>query len=370
MSPPPGVGGGDTIAILTSCTASLENPGSGDTVILSAQVENVSAGDTRADLYVGFSFNDARTGKVRTKPEFVAAKGGSATFTRTVDAGGSYLPVGTNIVECYLIWFDNGKNHDMDRTGSGRCLPNATVNVMPTFPETVPPYAVALRRHRVWMSTDKAWDAYKRRKQLVEPVFGIIKGQLAARRFLLRGIVNVSAEWTLLGGPFAMNPAAYCSNRPSDVQSSSSASRCQGRLPLPRCPLVRRRTGSHLSRVRVAHYEAADAGVPVLGRPSPIASATASSQRRRTSHSPSRNWGTSISLVSDQQPSKMLLIVSSFTLGILIFPASAALYVGKGIFRPGCRISCRRPAVELINVAVAFASADDNPVTGIQPLPM
>lgn len=64
------------------------------------------------------------------------------------------------------------------------------------------PHDAALRRHRVWMSTDEAWDAYRRRKHLVEPVFGIIKEQLAARRFLLRGFANVSAEWTLLGTAF------------------------------------------------------------------------------------------------------------------------------------------------------------------------
>ena len=64
------------------------------------------------------------------------------------------------------------------------------------------PYDAALRRHRVWMSTDEAKDAYKRRKPLVEPVFGIIKEQLAARRFLLHGMVNVSAEWTLLATAF------------------------------------------------------------------------------------------------------------------------------------------------------------------------
>ena len=67
---------------------------------------------------------------------------------------------------------------------------------------TIGPYDAALRRHRVWMSTDDARDAYKRRKPLVEPVFGIIKEQLAARRFLLRGFANVSAEWTLLGTAF------------------------------------------------------------------------------------------------------------------------------------------------------------------------
>ena len=39
-------------------------------------------------------------------------------------------------------------------------------------------------------------------ESLVEPVFGIIKEQLAARRSLLRGMANVSAEWTLLGTAF------------------------------------------------------------------------------------------------------------------------------------------------------------------------
>ena len=67
---------------------------------------------------------------------------------------------------------------------------------------SIGPYDAALRRHRVWMSTYEAWVAYKRRKQLVEPVFGIIKEQLAARRFLLRGFANVSSEWTLLAIAF------------------------------------------------------------------------------------------------------------------------------------------------------------------------
>ena len=154
--PTPTVQAGSGDAVLTSCMASPENPRSGDTVLLSARVENVSAGDTRADLYVGFSFNDARTGNVRTKPEFVA-KGGSATFTATADAGGNYLPVGTNTVECYLIWPDNGRNHDMDRTGPGRRLPNATVNVMPTPPDTPTPPAARTPRSG---HTDTDGDSY------------------------------------------------------------------------------------------------------------------------------------------------------------------------------------------------------------------
>ena len=45
------------------------------------------------------------------------------------------------------------------------------------------PYDPTLRRHRDWMSTDVAKKAYRRRKQLVEPLFGIIKEQMGVRRF-------------------------------------------------------------------------------------------------------------------------------------------------------------------------------------------
>ncbi len=64
------------------------------------------------------------------------------------------------------------------------------------------PYDTALLRHRSWMGTNEAQSALKRRKQLVEPVFGIIKEQQGLRRFLLRGIDNVAAEWTLLATTF------------------------------------------------------------------------------------------------------------------------------------------------------------------------
>ena len=64
------------------------------------------------------------------------------------------------------------------------------------------PYDAALRRHRVWRTTLAAKEAYRLRKQLVEPVFGIIKEQQRARRFLMRGLANVAAEWTMLAIAF------------------------------------------------------------------------------------------------------------------------------------------------------------------------
>ena len=67
---------------------------------------------------------------------------------------------------------------------------------------TIGPHDAVLCRHRSWMSTLAAKEAYRLRKQLVEPVFGIIKEQQVARRFLLRGLANVAAEWTMLATAF------------------------------------------------------------------------------------------------------------------------------------------------------------------------
>lgn len=59
-----------------------------------------------------------------------------------------------------------------------------------------------LRQHRTWMATPQAKEAYRLRKQLSEPVFAILKEQLGVRRFLLRGLVKVRAEWDLLCAAF------------------------------------------------------------------------------------------------------------------------------------------------------------------------
>ena len=66
----------------------------------------------------------------------------------------------------------------------------------------VGPHDAVLRRHRAWMSTWTAKEAYRLRKHLVEPVFGIIEEQQGARKFLLRGLANVAAEWTVLATAF------------------------------------------------------------------------------------------------------------------------------------------------------------------------
>jgi hypothetical protein len=56
----------------------------------------------------------------------------------------------------------------------------------------------AIGAHREWMATGKAKALYRRRKGLIEPVWGLIKDGQAGRRFLLRGLENVRAEWSLM----------------------------------------------------------------------------------------------------------------------------------------------------------------------------
>lgn len=53
-------------------------------------------------------------------------------------------------------------------------------------------------RHEKKLETEDAKTRYKKRKQTVEPVFGIIKSAMGFTRFHLRGIQNVAAEWLLV----------------------------------------------------------------------------------------------------------------------------------------------------------------------------
>jgi hypothetical protein len=63
-------------------------------------------------------------------------------------------------------------------------------------------YEAELRRHRVWMKTAEAKKAYKPRKELIEPTFGLIKEQMGIRSFLLRGLTNVRAEGCFIATAF------------------------------------------------------------------------------------------------------------------------------------------------------------------------
>jgi hypothetical protein len=48
------------------------------------------------------------------------------------------------------------------------------------------------------MAQEEARRKYRKRKQTVEPVFGIIKNCMGFTQFHLRGLEKVSGEWNLL----------------------------------------------------------------------------------------------------------------------------------------------------------------------------
>jgi hypothetical protein len=52
---------------------------------------------------------------------------------------------------------------------------------------------------RAKLNTKEARKTYRKRRQTIEPVFGIIKSVMGFRQFLLRGMAKVSGEWSLVG---------------------------------------------------------------------------------------------------------------------------------------------------------------------------
>ena len=64
---------------------------------------------------------------------------------------------------------------------------------VPPPPEN--PTPVEAMAHR--MKTTSGRDLYALRKQIPEPVFGIIKSVMSFRQFMLRGIDRVRGEWRL-----------------------------------------------------------------------------------------------------------------------------------------------------------------------------
>ena len=69
--------------------------------------------------------------------------------------------------------------------------------------EPLPENATATERMDRKLKTGEGRAIYKKRKHLVEPVFGWIKQSLGFRQFSLRGQENAEAEWKLVCG--AMN---------------------------------------------------------------------------------------------------------------------------------------------------------------------
>lgn len=72
----------------------------------------------------------------------------------------------------------------------------------------VGPDEVLLRDQRALMAREDVKATYGRRKEIIEPTFGIMKEQQGARRFLLRGVENARSEWLLLAAAFNLRTLA------------------------------------------------------------------------------------------------------------------------------------------------------------------
>ncbi|HEX5503247.1 MAG TPA: transposase, partial [Thermomicrobiales bacterium] len=89
-----------------------------------------------------------------------------------------------------------------DRPAHGAQAPPAVARLLATG-EAAPPASVVDDENavkaamRARLATEAGRRAYGRRKQTVEPVFGQLKERRGLRRFLLRGLEKVRAEWTL-----------------------------------------------------------------------------------------------------------------------------------------------------------------------------
>lgn len=68
----------------------------------------------------------------------------------------------------------------------------------PKEPEPIEPSADAVTQMTHRMKTSEGRSLYAKRKQTVEPVFGIIKSAMGFRQFLLRGLKAVRGEWNLV----------------------------------------------------------------------------------------------------------------------------------------------------------------------------
>ena len=62
----------------------------------------------------------------------------------------------------------------------------------------IPKDATKQERMSRKLRTKKGRETYSKRKHIIEPVFGQIKEARGFRRFLLRGLENVSAEWDMI----------------------------------------------------------------------------------------------------------------------------------------------------------------------------
>jgi len=153
-----------------------------------------AAVDSGAQVIVAASVTQDANDKKQLVPmlEQVKIVTGSKPQQATADSG--YFSE-ANVTDARLVGIDLLVSPD--RQKHGEQVPVATgppVGSPPGLSPTPSP-AQAMRNK---LRTPQGRAIYKMRKAVVEPVFGQIKEQRGFRRFLLRGLANVTAEWNLI----------------------------------------------------------------------------------------------------------------------------------------------------------------------------
>jgi transposase len=119
----------------------------------------------------------------------------------------AFLPAELGIVEQLIA--DNGyysesnitaceQHHVESFLAAGRERHNPDIFERFSDPVALPPDADATAKMRHKLRTRAGRAVYALRKQVVEPVFGIIKEIMGFRRFMLRGLASVKSEWSLV----------------------------------------------------------------------------------------------------------------------------------------------------------------------------
>lgn len=152
-----------------------------------------AAVDTEGSLLVlGTYVTDAANDKEQLEPAVKSVVGDVREVTQVLADSGYFSEAAVATVER-----DGGPTvyAAVEKTGHHRTV---TDLMTPPEPETPPTGATDRDAMRRRLRTAAGRAAYKKRKETVEPVFGIIKSVMGFRRFLLRGIRKVALEWSLV----------------------------------------------------------------------------------------------------------------------------------------------------------------------------
>ena len=108
---------------------------------------------------------------------------------------------------------DKGRTVRVYRSGPGVCQACPAFGVCTTDQTrgrtlAIGPDDALLKQQRALMASPAARTRYRRRRETIEPTFGIIKEQQGGRRLLLRSLPNAWSEWSLLATAFNLRTLA------------------------------------------------------------------------------------------------------------------------------------------------------------------